>query len=401
MIMARKRTDRSKKNSISVLNSEATEAPAAEVKEKNWWRGLSRSSKWTVLGIVAFLSVASLGAGLKYLEDNAQSQKELAAKDRSLLSSMNPFASAPLPDPTPQLSKEMIYSGSRLLAVEDKNATAAPPADLAIWRPSTGVWWVQNPATGSTWTTQTWGENGDIPVAGDFDGDGTTDFSVFRPGNTTWYVIHSSTGGTYSYAFGASGDLVAPADYDGDGKTDEAIYRPSEGKWYIHASTAGYYYQSWGANGDLPAPADYDGDGKADLGVFRPSDRKFYSINSANSSLQTIDSGISSGSYSWATASSDYDGDGKADYAVFDATAANWYIRSSISGTFSTTQWGASGDTAVQNDYDADGKCDLAVWTNSGTNEGRWHIKNSSDASTRNVNWGQAADIPVPAFYRR
>src|SRR6185369_2045651 len=36
-------------------------------------------------------------------------------------STWNPFAD-PLPTPTPQLSKEYIYSGQRLLAVEDANA---------------------------------------------------------------------------------------------------------------------------------------------------------------------------------------------------------------------------------------------------------------------------------------
>src|SRR5687768_18301094 len=64
--------------------------------------------------------------------------KDLA---KNASSSWNPLA-APLPTPTPQLSKEYIYAGSRLLAVEDANASAAPPADLAIWRPSDSVWWV-------------------------------------------------------------------------------------------------------------------------------------------------------------------------------------------------------------------------------------------------------------------
>src|SRR4051812_40618305 len=45
-------------------------------------------------------------------------------------STWNPFA-APTTSPTPQLSKENIYAGSRLLAVEDKNASAVPPSDLA------------------------------------------------------------------------------------------------------------------------------------------------------------------------------------------------------------------------------------------------------------------------------
>ncbi len=45
---------------------------------------------------------------------------------RNAASSWNPFA-APLPGGTPQLSKEYIYAGGRLLAVEDANAGGATP----------------------------------------------------------------------------------------------------------------------------------------------------------------------------------------------------------------------------------------------------------------------------------
>ena len=50
--------------------------------------------------------------------------------------------SSPIPTPTPQLSREFLYAGSRLLAQVDANAQEAPPADLAIWRPTTGGWWI-------------------------------------------------------------------------------------------------------------------------------------------------------------------------------------------------------------------------------------------------------------------
>ncbi|HYJ92813.1 MAG TPA: discoidin domain-containing protein, partial [Pyrinomonadaceae bacterium] len=74
--------------------------------------------------IITFLSIGAIGAILKYLDEDAQTERHLAAKDRSTFARLNPFLSAPSPSPTPQLSKEYIYAGSRLLAVEDANATS-------------------------------------------------------------------------------------------------------------------------------------------------------------------------------------------------------------------------------------------------------------------------------------
>ena len=85
---------------------------------------------------------------------------------KNATSAWNPF---PPPPPTPQLSKSYIYAGSRLLAVEDENATAAPPADIAVWRPSNGNWMVMGQA-GSQATTVQYGLGslGDIPLVGDY-----------------------------------------------------------------------------------------------------------------------------------------------------------------------------------------------------------------------------------------
>lgn len=313
--MSQKRTGRTAKGPSTVAEDQQTSNVFVGETAPNWCSGLSRNSTWIVFGLVAFCSIGVFGAGSKELEEDARDQNRIAQKDRSLLSNVPiPLPPTPLP-PTLQLSKEYIYAGSRLLSVEDANANAAPPANLAIWRPSTGTWWVMG-GQGSQQTVQGWGMAGDIPVPGDYDGDGKTDFSVFRPSTNTWYFVNSSTGATGGYAFGAAGDKVVQADYDGDGKTDTAIFRPSTGFWYIlRSSDSGVTYQQFGLSTDTPAPADYDGDGKADIGVWRSSDQTFYSINSGNNAVQQPYLGQSGEG----AVSADYDGDGKADYAIYNS----------------------------------------------------------------------------------
>ncbi|MBL8181386.1 MAG: VCBS repeat-containing protein [Blastocatellia bacterium] len=323
-------------------------------------------------------------------------------------STWNPLA-APLPNPTPQLAKEYIYAGSRMLAVVDANANETPPADLAVWRPSSGVWWVLGSSSTPQYA-QAWGLTGDEPVPGDYDGDGKTDFSIFRNSTGEWYVLRSSDNAWMPVlAWGLSSDKRVAADFDGDGKTDRAVWRPSDGTWYIvHSSTGLAVYQNYGTNGDVPAPADYDGDGRADIAVFRPSNTTYYSINTSNSAPQAVALGAGT-----ASVGADYDGDGKADYAV--RSGANWIIKPSsgntagLGGTVAnglvTVPWQESSDIAVHNDYDGDGKTDIAVWrpTDSPTGTlGNWFIRQSGLNNTpRTVQWGILYDIPVPAFWRR
>lgn len=373
---------------------------------------LSFQAKFLTIGIIALLSLGVLGAGLKYLEEDAQREITRRAnqkgnpnsrQEQPFLNKINPFLPSPTPTPTPQLSKSYIYAGSRLLAVEDANATAAPPSDLAIWRPSSGEWWVMA-GTGTQQVTQGWGASGDKTVPGDYDGDGKTDFAVYRPSNNNWYLIYSSTGGTNQFAFGASGDVAVPGDYDGDGKTDVAVFRNSNTTWYISQSsnsTTGSI--SFGTSGDLPAPADFDGDGRADPAVFRESNATFYSLNSTDLQTRTTSFGASGDE----PVPADYDGDGQADIAMWRSGNATWYILQSSNNQTATVQFGIGTDTPVENDYDGDGKVDIAVWRGTaspspGGDVGKWYIRNSSNPGNIRVeSWGIADDIPVPAFWKR
>ena len=75
----------------------------------------------------------------------------------------------------------------------------------------------------------------DIPLTGDFDGDGKTDLAVYRPSTSQWFVEDSSTNytGQLLATFGGPNDIPVPADYTGTGKTEVAVYRPTTGQWFF------------------------------------------------------------------------------------------------------------------------------------------------------------------------
>src|SRR5262249_26606223 len=145
-------------------------------------------------------------------------------------------------------------------------------------------------STGIT-TTLSWGNSTDLPVPGDYDGDGKADPAVFRPSTGVWYGLESSTSYAtqWSMTWGARidvpgpnvillnsqtverrppvADATRPPDFDGDNKADLTVYRPTSGTWFTLKSQSNYTVASsvvWGTSTDVPVPGDYDGDGKAD-----------------------------------------------------------------------------------------------------------------------------------------
>ena len=159
-------------------------------------------------------------------------------------------------------------------------------ADVAVYREGIGgaqsyFFYRPSGTPGVNFVSIPWGITGDKPVVGDFDGDGKTDAAVFRPSSGAWFVRYSSTGQFFAVQWGANGDLPTPADYDGDGKTDVSVFRPSNGGWYrINSANNSFVGGQFGIAEDIPVAADYDGDGRVDLAVFRPSTGTWYLLRS-------------------------------------------------------------------------------------------------------------------------
>jgi hypothetical protein len=133
------------------------------------------------------------------------------------------------------------------------------------------------------------GLNNDKPVAGDWFGTGTVSLGVFRcptVGVCQWYIDANNNGtwdgiagGDAIWNFGLPGDMPIVGDWNGDGKSKIGVMRcPASGvcTWYLDAGNqhglaySGVLTPQFGLAGDVPVANNWSGGGPVDeIGVFR------------------------------------------------------------------------------------------------------------------------------------
>jgi uncharacterized membrane protein len=171
-------------------------------------------------------------------------------------------------------------------------ALASGVAFLAIWktyyfpgkpagRVSLGVWrqgeWVLHSYTRRGQQNIEPGDvlPGDLPVPGDWNGDGRSELGIYRQG--VW-ILDTNTNQRFDdhdarFSFGGlAGDIPVAGDWNGDGKSKAGIYR--HGLWILdlagnRTENGARIFGFGGLPGDVPVAGDWNGNGITKVGIYR------------------------------------------------------------------------------------------------------------------------------------
>ncbi len=271
--------------------------------------------------------------------------------------------------------------------------TGAGNSDPAVFRrtnTTTAQWFVDG---SSVINGRSFGSGSlDVPLAADFTGDGKTDLAVYRPSTGQWFVEESTTNytGQLLATFGGPNDIPVPANYNGTGKAVVAVYRPTTGQWFFQGQSQPLTFTTY-QSGDIPVPGNYDNTGKDEPAIYRPSAGEW--IIDGPKGAHTINFGGSTdipvpGAYYALTTVN-----AEVEPAVWRPSTGQFFIRTPPGGT-RTLQF-AVGDIPAPGDYDGVGETEAAVYRPS---LGEWLVY-APNATTYHVvaKFGGSGDTPTAA----
>jgi hypothetical protein len=182
-------------------------------------------------------------------------------------------------------------------ATSTPTRTPTPTATPSL-RPDTigaykaGVWYLRNSNSNgpADITVSFGGDASDLPVVGDWNGDGVDTIGIYRSSTGVMFLSNSNTAPSVAYnpVFGNPGDTPFAGRWDNTMSHDGiGVYRPSNGILYEKKNlTTGFsdYFAIFGNPGDQGVAGDWDGNGLDSIGVYRPIATRWYLTNNGGPS---------------------------------------------------------------------------------------------------------------------
>jgi uncharacterized protein YkwD len=189
------------------------------------------------------------------------------------------------------------------------------------------------------------GNPGDMPFMGDWDGDGDATPGLFRQSDGYVYLKNGNSQGTANleFYFGNPGDVPLIGDFDGDGRDSVSIWRPSQAKVFIinelgndgSGLGAADFAFSFGNPGDTPFVGDFNGDGIDTIGLHRQSTGFVYFTNTL--ATGNADLAFFYGDPGDQILAGDWDGDGDDTVGVYRPSTGTVYLN--LSNTNGPADW--------------------------------------------------------------
>ncbi|GAB3084743.1 FG-GAP repeat domain-containing protein [Micromonospora schwarzwaldensis] len=239
----------------------------------------------------------------------------------------------------------------------------------------------------------------DVPISGDWNGDGIDTVGVFRPSNSTFYLRDTNSGDAtriFKFGHGPSGDIPVAGDWNNDGKDSVGVFRPTNSTWYLtngtttNTNTTDHeFIFGHGPSGDQPIAGDWNNNGYDSVGVFRPTNSTWYLTNgtTTNTNDTNYEFKFGHGPSGDQPIAGDWNNNGYDSVGVFRPTNSTWYLTNGTTTATNTTDHefifghGPSGDIAVPGQWN----------TNANTTPGVRRPSNNT-VYLRNTNSGGPVD---------
>ena len=236
-----------------------------------------------------------------------------------------------------------------LIDIADPTAVSCPVTNplgerFGIFR--SGAWYLDSNRngiwdSGSDTAFTSFGAPTDVPVAGDWQGNGQEQVGVYR--NGAWYLDTNGNGtwdagsDTRIASFGGTlTDVPVTGDWNGNGITKVGVYR--DGSWYLDTNGNGVWdagidtlYAGFGTPTDIPVTGDWNGNGTTKIGVYR--DGVWYLDSNGNGVWDAgVDTVATFGQPNDIPVTGDWNGDGTTQIGVYrDGT---WYLDTNGNGVW-------------------------------------------------------------------